>query len=206
MQVSFEYLCKDYPEEFLMYFDYCRALRFDDCPNYAYLYSLFRNVMLRNVRFDWLRFRVEDGGRWSVRLDGQHRQARRDGSPFSLPRTRREDPPRLTHRGAAELSPLADYGGRAAVQRGAGVGGEPFFWRVDGSEIEAVRSMGSVDSRRCAPHEHESFEQVTPDDLFTEGADYKSIEPNRGSSIFPSLSGEEVTTSHTSPIDHNHEK
>ena len=70
IQVSFEYLCKDYPEEFLMYFDYCRALRFDDCPNYAYLYSLFRNVMFRNVRLVDSAFWVEDGGRRSLRLDG----------------------------------------------------------------------------------------------------------------------------------------
>ena len=63
-----------------------------------------------------------------------------------------------------------------------------------------------VDCRRAAQNEHESFEQVTPDDLFTEGVDCRSIEPNRGSSIFPSLSGEEATTSHTSPIDQNQEK
>ena len=69
-----------------------------------------------------------------------------------------------------------------------------------------MRPGGSVDCRRYAQNEHESFEQVAPDDLFTEGADYRSIEPNRGSSIFPSLSGEEITTSHTSPIDPNQEK
>lgn len=189
-----------------MYFDYCRALRFDDCPNYAYLYSLFRNVMFRNVRLVDSAFWVEDGGRRSLRLDGRHGQPCRDGSPFPLPRTGREDPPGLTHCGVAELSPLADRGGRAAVQRGAGAGSDPFFSRVDESQIGAVRAGGRVDCRRCSPRERESFEKVAPDDLFTEGADYRSIEPNRGSSIFPSLSGEEVTTSHTSPVDHNQEK
>ena len=83
--------------------------------------------MFRNVRLVDSAFWVEAGGRRSLRLDGRHGQACRDGSPFPLPRTGREDPSGLTHCGVAELSPLADRGGRAAVQRGAGAGSDPFF-------------------------------------------------------------------------------
>lgn len=81
-QVSFEYLCKDYPEEFLMYFDYCRALRFDDCPNYAYLCSLFRNVMLRKVGLR----RGADRRRWRTMGSTTGWSTRTTASPLrSLP-------------------------------------------------------------------------------------------------------------------------
>lgn len=37
-----EVLCKGHPNEFVSYFQYCRSLRFDDKPDYAYLRKIFR--------------------------------------------------------------------------------------------------------------------------------------------------------------------
>lgn len=40
-------LCRGYPTEFASYFHYCRSLRFDDKPDYAYLKRLFRDLFIR---------------------------------------------------------------------------------------------------------------------------------------------------------------
>jgi hypothetical protein len=65
--VPFELLCKGYPEEFRMYFEYCRALRFDDKPDYSYLKRLFKDlfVRLRYVAdgvYDWAKLKSAEGG------------------------------------------------------------------------------------------------------------------------------------------------
>ncbi|KAH7373288.1 hypothetical protein KP509_17G048500 [Ceratopteris richardii] len=58
MTTSIEGLCKSYPSEFASYFHYCRALRFDDKPDYAYLKRIFRDLFIRegfqfDYVFDW---------------------------------------------------------------------------------------------------------------------------------------------------------
>ncbi|KAF8025734.1 hypothetical protein BT93_F2540 [Corymbia citriodora subsp. variegata] len=55
---SIEALCRGYPTEFASYFHYCRSLRFDDRPDYAYLKRLFRDLFIRegfqfDYVFDW---------------------------------------------------------------------------------------------------------------------------------------------------------
>lgn len=49
MQLSISDLCDGFPDEFKVYLEYCRALRFDDCPDYAYLRRLFHDLMKRKV-------------------------------------------------------------------------------------------------------------------------------------------------------------
>ncbi|KAF5959240.1 hypothetical protein HYC85_000449 [Camellia sinensis] len=51
-------LCKGYPSEFTSYFHYCRSLRFEDKPDYAYLKRFFRDLFIRegyqfDYVFDW---------------------------------------------------------------------------------------------------------------------------------------------------------
>merc|ERR1719189_2484827 len=58
MSTPVEILCKHFPTEFSTYLNYCRALRFDDKPDYAYLRRLFRDLFFRqgyaaDYRFDW---------------------------------------------------------------------------------------------------------------------------------------------------------
>ncbi|QCE09077.1 casein kinase 1 [Vigna unguiculata] len=55
---SIESLCHGYPSEFASYFHYCRSLRFDDKPDYAYLKRLFSDLFIRegfqfDDVFDW---------------------------------------------------------------------------------------------------------------------------------------------------------
>lgn len=52
-------LCADLPEEFVQYFDYCRALRFADKPDYRHLRALFWQIARRegityDGVFDWI--------------------------------------------------------------------------------------------------------------------------------------------------------
>ncbi|XP_074562412.1 casein kinase 1-like [Curcuma longa] len=58
MLTPIEALCKSYPSEFISYFHYCRSLRFEDKPDYAYLKRLFRDLFIRegyqfDYVFDW---------------------------------------------------------------------------------------------------------------------------------------------------------
>ncbi|KAI3802750.1 hypothetical protein L1987_30893 [Smallanthus sonchifolius] len=58
VMTSIEALCRGYPTEFASYFHYCRSLRFDDKPDYAYLKRIFRDLFIRegfqfDYVFDW---------------------------------------------------------------------------------------------------------------------------------------------------------
>jgi hypothetical protein len=52
-------LCSDMPPEFVIYFEYCRSLKFDQQPDYKYLIKLFEGVLLQmqhdpeEIEFDW---------------------------------------------------------------------------------------------------------------------------------------------------------
>ncbi|XP_019194043.1 PREDICTED: casein kinase I-like [Ipomoea nil] len=58
VSTSIEALCRGYPAEFASYFHYCRSLRFEDTPDYAYLKRIFRELFIRegfqfDYVFDW---------------------------------------------------------------------------------------------------------------------------------------------------------
>ena len=58
METSAATLCDGFAPEFRRYFEYCRSLRFDDRPDYAYLRKLFLDVYKREKfrddnLFDW---------------------------------------------------------------------------------------------------------------------------------------------------------
>lgn len=58
VSTSIESLCRGYPTEFASYFHYCRSLRFEDKPDYAYLKRIFRDLFIRegfqfDSVFDW---------------------------------------------------------------------------------------------------------------------------------------------------------
>ncbi|XP_022891989.1 casein kinase 1-like protein 2 [Olea europaea var. sylvestris] len=58
VSTSVEALCRGYPTEFASYFHYCRSLRFEDKPDYAYLKKIFHDLFIRegfqfDYVFDW---------------------------------------------------------------------------------------------------------------------------------------------------------
>jgi casein kinase I family protein HRR25 len=65
MTTPTELLCRGFPNEFAIYLNYCRSLRFDDKPDYSYLRKLFRDLFVREAFqydyvFDWSVQRSED--------------------------------------------------------------------------------------------------------------------------------------------------
>lgn len=53
-----ETLCKGYPTEFSTYLAYCKNLRFDEKPDYAYLKKLFKDLFKKqgfehDYKYDW---------------------------------------------------------------------------------------------------------------------------------------------------------
>jgi len=58
MSTPVEVLCKHFPCEFVTYLNYCRSLRFEDRPDYAYLRRLLKDLFFRegyqyDFVFDW---------------------------------------------------------------------------------------------------------------------------------------------------------
>jgi casein kinase 1 len=47
MSTSVEVLCKNFPPEFVTYFQVCRTLRFEDKPDYSYMRKLFRDLFIK---------------------------------------------------------------------------------------------------------------------------------------------------------------
>lgn len=59
MDTSIEELCLDLPEEFSLFMHYCRKLKFEERPDYAYLRKLFKDLFYRqgfeyDYIFDWM--------------------------------------------------------------------------------------------------------------------------------------------------------
>jgi len=60
-------LCKGFPEEFSIYLNYCRSLRFEDRPDYLYVKRLFRDLYFRlytewDLLFDWVVLNSQTNG------------------------------------------------------------------------------------------------------------------------------------------------
>jgi len=87
MSTPVEILCKHFPIEFATYLNYCRAIRFDDKPDYAYLRRLFRDLFFRqgysaDYRFDWtvLNYQGKDSSRH--RSSGRRKKYGKDSSRY----------------------------------------------------------------------------------------------------------------------------
>ncbi|KAL8458597.1 hypothetical protein ACS0TY_036204 [Phlomoides rotata] len=66
VSTSIESLCRGYPTEFASFFHYCRSLKFDDKPDYAYLKRIFRDLYIRegfqlDYVFDWTILKYQQG-------------------------------------------------------------------------------------------------------------------------------------------------
>ncbi|KAI9188442.1 serine/threonine protein kinase [Blastocladiella emersonii ATCC 22665] len=80
MTTPAEILARGFPNEFAIYLNYCRSLRFDDRPDYSYLRRLFRELFVRegysyDYVFDWtvLKFN-QDGAAASASNDAAAQQ------------------------------------------------------------------------------------------------------------------------------------
>lgn len=81
MTTPTEVLCRGFPNEFAIYLNYCRSLRFDDKPDYSYLRKLFRDLFVRegfqyDYVFDWsVQQKVQDEQAAAAQAAQAHQQA-----------------------------------------------------------------------------------------------------------------------------------
>lgn len=59
MTTTVDALTRGLPEEFNLYLNYCRNLKFEEKPDYGYLRKLFKDLMMKNhfdndFAFDWI--------------------------------------------------------------------------------------------------------------------------------------------------------
>ena len=60
-------ICKTFPEEFIIYFQYCRGLQFEEKPDYNYIRSLFKSILEKynydyDFIYDWSLIKKVDQG------------------------------------------------------------------------------------------------------------------------------------------------
>ena len=72
VSTSVEALCRGYPAEFTVYLNYCKALRFEDRPDYTYLKRLFKDLF---VKENYVNDSVFD---WTATLASQGENKRKD--------------------------------------------------------------------------------------------------------------------------------
>ncbi|KAF9190225.1 serine/threonine protein kinase [Haplosporangium sp. Z 11] len=80
MTTSTDILCRGFPQEFAIYLNYVRSLRFDDKPDYSYLRKLFRDLFVRegfqyDYVFDWTIYKYEKESTRSQQMAMQQPQA-----------------------------------------------------------------------------------------------------------------------------------
>lgn len=79
MTTPTDLLCRGFPNEFGIFLNYTRALRFDDKPDYSYLRKLFRDLFVRegyqyDYVFDWSVHRDQgEGASSSVKAGGRRK-------------------------------------------------------------------------------------------------------------------------------------
>jgi casein kinase I homolog HRR25 len=76
MTTPTEVLCRGFPNEFAIYLNYTRSLRFDDKPDYSYLRKIFRDLFVRegfqyDYVFDWTVYKYQKNAQAIAQAAGQ---------------------------------------------------------------------------------------------------------------------------------------
>jgi casein kinase I homolog HRR25 len=83
MTTPTEVLCRGFPNEFAIYLNYTRSLRFDDKPDYSYLRKIFRDLFVRegfqyDYVFDWTVYKYQKNAQAIAQAAGQQAGAEED--------------------------------------------------------------------------------------------------------------------------------
>jgi casein kinase I family protein HRR25 len=79
MTTPTEVLCRGFPNEFAIYLNYTRSLRFDDKPDYSYLRKIFRDLFVRegfqyDYVFDWTVYKYQKNAQAIAQAAGNQGQ------------------------------------------------------------------------------------------------------------------------------------
>jgi casein kinase I homolog HRR25 len=106
MTTPTEVLCRGFPNEFAIYLNYTRSLRFDDKPDYSYLRKIFRDLFVRegfqyDYVFDWTVYKYQKNAQAIAQAAGNQAPA--------------EDSEEKTGRGRHVTGTAAATGGQTAA-------------------------------------------------------------------------------------------
>jgi hypothetical protein len=153
MSTSTEQLCKGYATEFRSYFEYCRSLRFEDRPDYAYLKRLFKELFYRKG------FQYDNMFDWTV-LNLQQERSRMPPERPLLNNSQPQPVPHQgdgAHRGEEATGERVSSNSRARDQSGAYADGR----NKDDNSTNFNRGKGGGDekdrSRSGGPTDHHSY-------------------------------------------------
>jgi casein kinase I family protein HRR25 len=103
MTTPTEVLCCGFPNEFAIYLNYTRSLRFDDKPDYSYLRKIFHDLFVRegfqyDYVFDWTVYKYQKNAQAIARAAGNAatagqptpQQASTTSKPGAISTTRRK--------------------------------------------------------------------------------------------------------------------
>jgi casein kinase I homolog HRR25 len=93
MTTPTEVLCRGFPNEFAIYLNYTRSLRFDDKPDYSYLRKIFRDLFVRegfqyDYVFDWTVYKYQKNAaiQQAAKEPEKEGEAQPKGSTSRVPR------------------------------------------------------------------------------------------------------------------------
>src|SRR5438045_7238120 len=83
MTTPTEVLCRGFPNEFAIYLNYTRSLRFDDKPDYSYLRKIFRYLFVRegfqyDYVFDWTVYKYQKNAQAIAQAANQNQAQEED--------------------------------------------------------------------------------------------------------------------------------
>jgi len=96
MTTPTDVLCRGFPNEFAMYLNYTRSLRFDDKPDYSYLRKIFRDLFVRegfqyDYVFDWTVYKYQKNAQAIQQAAGNTANQAAQGDPKDAQAAARKD-------------------------------------------------------------------------------------------------------------------
>ncbi|KAH7316512.1 casein kinase I [Stachybotrys elegans] len=139
MTTPTEVLCRGFPNEFAIYLNYTRSLRFDDKPDYSYLRKIFRDLFVRegfqyDYVFDWTVYKYQKNAQAIAQAAGQ-------GNPEEDDKARAGRAPAAAGTPAVAKPNAIPSSRRKMLERGSGAGVDtPDTNRAIGGSDRMLRS------------------------------------------------------------------
>jgi len=131
MTTPTEVLCRGFPNEFAIYLNYTRSLRFDDKPDYSYLRKIFRDLFVResfqyDYVFDWTVYKYQKNAQVIAQAAGHQGAQEEDDKPRRS--NQATGVPTPQHTSAAGKPTAVNDSPHKVMKRGA-TGDIPGRWR-----------------------------------------------------------------------------
>lgn len=196
MTTPTEVLCRGFPNEFAIYLNYTRSLRFDDKPDYSYLRKIFRDLFVRegfqyDYVFDWTVYKYQKNAQAIAHAAGQQGQVPQQHQQQD--EGDEKDPVKQGQRGTRGHN-VANTGAATAGQitQQSGVTGKQGAVPVNRRKVNErpgmpAESTGAMDARMTSDRMLRSASKGAQQHMFTSGAagGYRKREDQGGPSGQP---------------------